>query len=166
MATTNTGSANSPYNNVVVETVSGEIKAGPHNTNSANLKIAVQAHTHSLDSMVGWISLRSAFRPPDTGDSTNRWRWVCGTATGSVTSGSGTVQITFATDADQGDPAFTTAPRVTAIVSASAGGFDAVVTRFASAITTTAAYFLLSELNGGTSTGSVTIHWMAYGKIA
>ena len=166
MATTKTSTASPPYDNVVVETVSGEIKAGPHNTTSANLKMAAQSHVHELESKVGFSSLKADFRPPDTGDSTNRWRWVCGVKAGSITNGAGFAVVVFATDADQGDPSFTTAPRVTATVTTVAGGLAGIVIRGMNPVTTTGATFLMTEMANGTSTGSVNIHWMAYGKIA
>jgi hypothetical protein len=166
MAISKTSSASAPYDNVVVETLAGEIQAGPHNTNAANLKTAVQSHVHELEGKLGFDSMAADFRPPDTGDSTNRWRWICGTKAGSVTGGTGNAVVVFATDADQGDPSFTTAPRVTATVTTVGGGVGGTVVYTMNPITTTGATFLLKNLDGGTTTGTVNIHWMAYGKIA
>jgi hypothetical protein len=166
LAISKTSTASPPYDNVVVETLAGEIRAGPHNTNAANLKTAAQSHVHELEGKIGFDSLQADFRPPDTGDSTNRWRLVCGVKAGSITNGEGGATVTFATDADQGDPSFTTAPRTTATVTTVGGGVGSVVVRTMNPITTTAVSFGLTELNGATNSGTVNIHWMAYGKIA
>ena len=166
MATDRTGTAAAPYNNVVVETVSGEILSAPPNMNDANLKMAVQSHMHGLNGKVGFDSMKADFRPPDTGDSTNRWRWICGTKTGSIAGGAGSAIVVFATDADQGDPSFTTAPRTTASVRTRGGGINPILITTMNPVSTTGATFLLYELESGASTGDVIIHWMAYGKIA
>ena len=160
MATTQTGATKSPYNNIATETLSGEIQAGPHNTNAANLKIAVQSHIHSLDNTVGRESMKSNFRPPDTGDASNRWRMVCGTSDIDVIGGTGDETVTFATDADQGDPSFTTAPRVTAI------GIQHDYILSLASPTTTTVIISAQEANGGTATRTLSIHWIAYGKVA
>ena len=164
MATDQTGTARSPYDDVTTETLSGEIKAGPHNTSLANLEIAIEAHRHNLNGTVGWDSMKSNFRPPDTGDSSNRWRMVCGTETITYAAGSITVggTITFATDADQGDPSFTTAPRLLITIQSVTAG--AAVLPLVSSLSTTSAGINLDYLE--TATGTVIVHWIAYGKVA
>ena len=111
MATDNTGTANSPYNAVSIETISGEIQAAPLNTSLGNLDTAVESHTHPLDSNVGFDSMKSSFRPVDTGDSTNRWRLVSGRVSITPTygdAGKGSLAL-FVSGMDQGDPGFSTA---------------------------------------------------------
>ena len=167
MSTDNTGTANSPYNAVTIETISGEIQAGPHNTNYGNLDTAIESHTHPLDGLVGLDSMKSSYRPPDTGDSTNHWRLVSGTKTVTVSYGAGTAQITFATDADQGDPSFTTAPRTVITVLYAGGTFpDAMLVAGSGSVpsTTTAIANVYDAV--GTYSGSAVVHWIAYGKVA
>jgi len=164
MATDRTLGPASPNNAITTETVSGEIQAGPLNTNFGNLEIAVETHLHGLNAQVGWDSMKSNFRPPDTGDSSNRWRMVCGKETIVIAGGqnSKAATITFASDADQGDPSFSAAPRVVATIYGASVGY-AIVTDIASSSTATITIY---ELNGGTTGGTVQVHWMAYGKVA
>ena len=145
---------------MTTETISGEISAAPHNTNVGNLKTALQSHTHGLDNKVGWDSMKSDFRPPDTGDSTNRWRVVSGTKTVALTSGSGTATITFATDADQGDPAFTSAPVVLF-------GCENLlpVYGYTSSVTTTTCALRAHQIDATTITGNVDMYWIAMGQV-
>lgn len=158
MATDNTGTANSPYDSITVETIAGEIQAGPHNTNVGNLKTAGQSHAHPLDAQVGRDSMKSNFRPPDTGDSTNKWRMVCGTSSITISAGSGVAVVTFATDADQGDPAFSVAPIVVAAVGPNLmGGVDGI---------STTGCVVHAYKASGAGGGTTTAQWIAYGKIA
>ena len=161
MATSKTSTASAPYNNVVVETVSGEIKAGPHNTNSANLKTAVQSHVHELEGKNGFDSMAADFRPPDTGDSTNRWRMVGGAVSLQFSGGTASALITFATDSDQGDPSFTTAPRITVTMSQTC---DAVV--FTDPPDTTTCMVRAGHRTDSGYALARPAHWIAYGKIA
>lgn len=166
MALDRTGPASAPYNNIETETVAGEIKAGPLNTNVANLKMAGQTHMHELNGKVGWDSMKSDFRPPDTGDSTSRWRTVSGVITIAGSSGSGSGTITFATDSDQGDPSFTTAPRLVVTACAGSGSGEWMADYPYSGPATTNVTIQVNQLNGGTNTGSVKVYWIAYGKVA
>jgi len=163
MATDRTGAAAAPYNNVATETVSGEIRAAPLNTTAANLKMAAQSHMHELNGKVGWDSMKADFQPPDTGDSSNRWRMVCGE--GSVTfagTAIGTATVTFATDADQGDPSFSVAPRVTAVVT---NRYYHLYLANDDTTTTTFKMYM-ATLSGGVATATIDFEWIAYGKVA
>jgi len=120
----------------------------------------VETHLHGLNAQVGWDSMKSNFRPPDTGDASNRWRMVCGGKSYSISGGNGSVVVTFASDADQGDPSFTTAPRVT-VTSVQYNYIPAVVVA-----TTTTVEIDVEEPNGGTTNRDVDVHWIAYGKVA
>lgn len=161
MATDNTGTTNSPYDAVTIETIAGEIQAAPLNTSIGNLDTAVQSHSHPLDSTVGWDSMKSSFRPPDTGDSTNRWRLVSGEKTVTISASTqGWVDVTFATDSDQGDPSFIIAPRVTA------SGDSTNKNISTHNHSTTSVRLNAKYLDGASATGDVDVHWMAYGKVA
>lgn len=166
MATDNTGTANSPYDAVVTETIGGEIQAAPLNTGIGNLETAVESHTHPLDSSVGWDSMKSSFRPPDTGDSTNRWRLVSGADDITISGGSNDSNgsVLFATDATQGNPAFTTMPDITACIYTSSEVYGYVVQL--TGVTSTSFNYDVFEMNGGTHGGSLSVRWYAYGKVA
>jgi len=166
MATDRTLGPASPNNAITTETVSGEIQAGPLNTNFGNLEIAVETHLHGLNAQVGWDSMKSNFRPPDTGDSSNRWRMVCAATSYTVVGGGGSKVITFATDADQGDPSFTTAPCVTVTIEGVAADIGWIANLGNGTVTTSGFQVDIVEDDGGTHTEAVEIHWIAYGKVA
>lgn len=162
MATDNTGTTNSPYDAITIETIAGEIQAAPLNTSLGNLDTAVQSHAHPLDGAVGWDSLKADLAVIDGVDQSNRWAMVCGTKNITTTGGYGTVTITFASDADQGDPSFTTAPRVVATVFSSSGKYNLRI----SVASTTATTVQANELDGGSGATTLGCYWMAYGKVA
>ena len=166
MATDQTRVARSPYDNIATEVISGQITAEPHNTNRANLKIAVQGHVHGLNTMVGWDSMKADFRPVDTGDETNRWRMVSGLKTIAATSGAGSATVTFATDSDQGDPEFTDSPRFVATACGGSGVGEWMCDYPYSGPLPTLIGIVVHQLNGGTSSGNVNVFWIAYGKVA
>ena len=165
MATDNTGTANSPYNAVSIETISGEIQAAPLNTSLGNLDTAVESHTHPLDSNVGWDAMKSSFRPVDTGDSSDRWRLVSGTKPVTLASGLGNATITFATDADQGDPSFSGPDSivVTGNVTDYTGGGGQMTVMFSSPSNSTCEVYVDDPEN---HSGSENVAWTAYGKVA
>ena len=168
MATTKTGTpidaSGNAIDTAIVTVANGSLADANDIMASLNdIEADLEGHSHSLDSKVGYDSFLASCNPVDGVDSANRWAMVSGEKTFILTSGTATATITFATDSDQGDPSFTTAPRVALTVRDLSQNVNATVVTTPS---TTSVLIRATILNGGTTEVSVDVNWMAYGKVA
>lgn len=161
-----TGTAKSPYNSVTTETISGEIAAAPHNTNVSNLKSAVEGHVHDLtagcvdDDELANLRWRSV-------DASDKWVMVSGTKSVTMTNGAGEAALSFAADAEQGDPSFSATPQIVIVgeyPSAGISQFTHPSVINVRAPSPTATTIVATQLDGGSDSGTLTVHWIAVGK--
>ena len=170
MATTKTGTAIDASGNAINISVTSLTNGSLADANDVmatlnDIETDVEGHSHSLDGAVGWDSLLASFRPPDTGDSSNRYRILTGFKTGTVLSG-GTAQatITFASDADQGSLNFVGGDTPRFIASIVSGTVECNAT--VKSCSTVSAVLVVTEINGGASSVGIDIYWMAFGRVA
>jgi len=174
MATTKTGTAIDASGNAIDVTVTSLTNGTLADASDVmatlnDLETDVEGHSHSLDTAVGYDSMLASYRPPDTGDSTDRWRLVSGMLPVTISNGSNTSSVqtvTFATDSDQGDPSFTEAPRVTLTVR-DPQSYEGFHVQLAALLGDGTLFtFYAFELDGGTQGSTIYVQWMAYGKVA
>lgn len=149
-----------PSTTVSLETISGQITAAPHNTNYGAIETAFEAHTHDLVAE----RVKSIH-------ATKKYALVSGTKTVTLSSGGAEATITFATDADQGDPSFTVRPRFTATASqrtvgTGVGSYAVSISEPGTTNPSTTACVIYVESVGGTEAGDVYVNWLAYGEVA
>jgi len=164
MATTKTGTPIDASGNAIdtsIVTVANGTLADANDIMSSlnDIETDLEGHSHSLDSKVGWDSMLTGYKPPSTGDATNKWRLVCGTETMSVAGGVGSAVVSFATDSDQGNPSFIATPRVN--ITPDIGTHDGMF--YIDLVNTTTAAI---GYEGATGTFTAHIFWFAYGKVA
>jgi hypothetical protein len=146
-----------------VETIAGQITAAPHNTNYGDLSTKFNAHTHDLASdCVGDTEL-DAQRVRSV-HATKKYALVSGRKSFTASGTSDSVTITFATDADQGDPGFTANPRFVAYVIAVTGVGGYAYAYALEPYTTDEIH--VSVIWASAESGPAFIDWFAYGEVA
>lgn len=172
MATTKTGTAIDASGSSIDVTVTALSNGSLADANDVmatlnDIETDLEGHMHSLDLKVGYDSMIASYRPPDTGDSSDRWRMVCGSKSVTIVDGqnkSPNVLVYFDDESDQGDPSFTTAPRVVLTATDAQSHYGYCVQT--DAVATTGFSFYVFELDGGSHGEALDIHWTAYGKVA
>lgn len=149
-----------PSNQITVVDAEGRADASDVNEMFDEISLEYQAHTHGLVGCVGHDALVGDQRWKHN-DSESDWALVCGSALLVMEGGKAQLSVTFADDAEQGDPMFTAQPTI-GIIAVCGPDELAVFTL----LSRTAVGFVALAWERTGTIGTFTAMWWAFGKVS